>query len=77
MFEAKVNKGNVTLSNIHGKKGILMTEAVCVVKAMARTLSEGDAEEELRYMGDVILAMAKELVGEIDLFEAADSGRLS
>ena len=77
MFEAKVNKGDVTLRNVCGSKGTLMTEASCVVKAMAKTLSEGDVEKELLYIGNIIQAMAKELLGEIDLFEAADSGRLS
>lgn len=77
MFEAKVNKGDVTLKNVNGPKSTLMAEAACVVKAMARTLSEGDAEKELLYMSDIVLAMTKELAGEIDLFEAAASGRLS
>ncbi len=77
MFEAKVNKGDITLSNVCGSKGTLMAEASCVVKAMAKTLSEGDAEKELLYMGNTIHAMAEEFLGEIGLFKEEPSGRPS
>lgn len=57
MLNVSVQKGNVTINNSEGTGKQLMVEAVCVVMAVAKAVSQGDAAKERDLMEWILDAM--------------------
>lgn len=70
MLNVSVSKGEVTISNTEGSSRQLMAEAACVVKAVAKAISLGDAAKERDLMGWILDAMISKYLIEGGLLEA-------
>lgn len=75
MLNVLVQKGNVIINNSEGTGKQLMAEAACVVRAVAKAISQGDAAKERDLMGWILDAMISKHLIEGGLLEAESETR--